>query len=81
METWKSRKLLEALKKVELKDVPGGHEIRQLRNPIQNIYVRSRKSGGELQNTVIHTIERLSVLEVQTRRIPEAARLFAEYPP
>jgi branched-chain amino acid transport system substrate-binding protein len=50
-------KLMEALKKVELKDVPRGPmKLDSYGNPIQNIYVRKvEKVGGELQNTVIHT--------------------------
>lgn len=55
-------KLLEALKKVELKDVPRGPmKLDSYGNPIQNIYVRKvEKAGGELQNTVIHTYPNVS---------------------
>ncbi len=55
-------KLLEALKKVELKDVPRGPmKLDGYGNPIQNIYVRKvEKAGGELQNTVIHTYPNVS---------------------
>ena len=50
-------KLMEALKKVELKDLPRGPmKLDSYGNPVQNIYVRKvEKVGGELQNTVIHT--------------------------
>jgi branched-chain amino acid transport system substrate-binding protein len=53
---------LEALKKVELKDVPRGPmKLDSYGNPIQNIYVRKvEKVGGELQNTVIHTYPNVS---------------------
>jgi branched-chain amino acid transport system substrate-binding protein len=55
-------KLLEALKKVELKDVPRGPmKLDSYGNPIQNIYVRKvEKVGGELQNTVIYTYPNVS---------------------
>ncbi|HYB19660.1 MAG TPA: ABC transporter substrate-binding protein [Thermodesulfobacteriota bacterium] len=55
-------KLLEALKKVELQDVPRGPmKLDSYGNPIQNIYVRKvEKVGGELQNTVIHTYPNVS---------------------
>jgi len=44
------------LKKVELKDVPGTDEVRQLRESDSDIYIRKvEKKGGELQNTVIQT--------------------------
>ena len=50
-------KLMEALKKVELKDLPRGPmKLDSYGNPVQNIYVRKvEKVEGELQNTVIHT--------------------------
>ncbi len=55
-------KLIEALKKVELKDVPRGPmKLDSYGNPIQNIYVRKvEKAGAELQNTVIHTYSNVS---------------------
>lgn len=55
-------KLMEALKKVELKDVPRGPmKLDNYGNPIQNIYIRKvEKVGGELQNTVIHTYPNVS---------------------
>lgn len=55
-------KLMEALKKVDLKDVPRGPmKLDNYGNPIQNIYVRKvEKVGGELQNTVIHTYPNVS---------------------
>jgi len=55
-------KLLEALKKVELKDVPRGPmKLDTYGNPVQNVYVRKvEKKGAELQNTVIHTYPEVS---------------------
>jgi len=55
-------KLMEALRKVELKDVPRGPmKLDSYGNPIQNIYVRKvEKVGGELQNTVIYTYPNVS---------------------
>jgi branched-chain amino acid transport system substrate-binding protein len=55
-------KLMEALRKVELKDVPRGPmKLDNYGNPIQNIYVRKvEKAGGELQNTVIYTYPNVS---------------------
>lgn len=55
-------KFLEALKKVEPKDVPRGPmKLDNYGNPIQNIYVRKvEKAGGELQNTVIQTYPNVS---------------------
>jgi len=73
-------KLMGALKKVELKDVPRGPmKLDNYGNPIQNIYIRKvEKKGGELQNTVIPNLSGcFPVLEVQTRGIPEAACLFS----
>jgi hypothetical protein len=68
-------KLLEALKNVELKDVPRGPmKLDSYGNPNQNIYVRKvEKVGGELQNTVIQTYPTFHSLEVQTRGVLEAA--------
>jgi len=55
-------KLMAALRKVELKDVPRGPmKLDNYGNPIQNIYVRKvEKVGGQLQNTVIHTYPNVS---------------------
>jgi branched-chain amino acid transport system substrate-binding protein len=55
-------KLMEALRKVDLKDLPRGPmKLDNYGNPIQNIYIRKvEKVGGELQNTVIHTIPNVS---------------------
>jgi branched-chain amino acid transport system substrate-binding protein len=55
-------KLMEALKKVDLKDVPRGPmKLDNYGNPIQNIYVRKvEKVGGELQNTIIYTYQNVS---------------------
>jgi branched-chain amino acid transport system substrate-binding protein len=55
-------KLMAALRKVELKDVPRGPmKLDNYGNPILNIYVRKvEKVGGELQNTVIHTYPNVS---------------------
>jgi len=55
-------KFMEALRKVELKDVPrGAFKLDAYGNPIQNVYIRKvERVGGELQNTVIHTIPNVS---------------------
>jgi branched-chain amino acid transport system substrate-binding protein len=55
-------KLMEALKKVELKDLPRGPmKLDSYGNPVQNIYIRKvERVGGELQNTVIHTYPEVS---------------------
>jgi branched-chain amino acid transport system substrate-binding protein len=55
-------KFMEALRKVELKDVPrGAFKLDAYGNPIQNVYIRKvEKVGGGLQNTVIHTIPNVS---------------------
>jgi branched-chain amino acid transport system substrate-binding protein len=55
-------KFMEALRKVELKDIPRGPmKLDTYSNPIQNIYVRKvERVGGELQNTVIHTFPNVS---------------------
>jgi len=55
-------KFMEALKKVELRDVPRGNfKLDEYLNPIQNVYIRKvERVGGELQNTVIHTIPNVS---------------------
>ncbi len=55
-------KFLEALRKVELKDVPRGpFKLDDYGNPVQNVYIRKvERVGGELQNTVIHTYPNVS---------------------
>jgi branched-chain amino acid transport system substrate-binding protein len=55
-------KFMEALRKVELKDVPRGNfRLDDYGNPIQNVYIRKvERVGGELQNSVIHTIPNVS---------------------
>jgi branched-chain amino acid transport system substrate-binding protein len=55
-------KFLDALKKVELKDVPRGPmKLDEYMNPVQNIYIRKvERVGGELQNTVIYTYPNVS---------------------
>jgi branched-chain amino acid transport system substrate-binding protein len=55
-------RFLQALKKVEIKDVPRGpFKLDDYGNPIQTIYIRKvEKVGGELQNTVIHTYPNVS---------------------
>jgi branched-chain amino acid transport system substrate-binding protein len=55
-------KLMAALRKVELKDVPRGPmKLDEYGNPIQNIYIRKvERMGGELRNTVIHTYPNVS---------------------
>jgi branched-chain amino acid transport system substrate-binding protein len=55
-------KFLQALRKVELKDVPRGPmKLGSYGNPIQNIYIRKvEKVNGELQNTVIYTYPNVS---------------------
>jgi branched-chain amino acid transport system substrate-binding protein len=55
-------KLMEALRKVEPKDVPRGPmKLDNYGNPIQNVYIRKvEKVGGQLQNTVIHTYPNVS---------------------
>ena len=55
-------KLMEALKKVEIKDVPRGpFRLDEYLNPIQSIYVRKvERVGGELQNSVIYTYPNVS---------------------
>ncbi len=57
-----SRKLLEALRKVEIKDVPRGpFKLDSYGNPVQTIYIRKvEKVGGELQNKVIHSYANVS---------------------
>jgi len=55
-------KLMAALRKVELTDVPRGPmKLDPYGNPIQNIYIRKvEKVGGALQNTVIYTYPNVS---------------------
>jgi len=55
-------KFLEALKRVDLKDLPRGPmHLDSYGNPVQNIYIRKvERVGGELQNTVIHTYPMVS---------------------
>jgi branched-chain amino acid transport system substrate-binding protein len=55
-------KLMEALKKVEIKDVPRGPlRLDDYLNPVQNIYVRKvERVGGDLQNSVTHTFPNVS---------------------
>jgi branched-chain amino acid transport system substrate-binding protein len=55
-------KLLAALRRVEIKDVPRGPmKLDSYGNPIQNIYVRKvEKVNGALQNTVIYTYPNVS---------------------
>jgi branched-chain amino acid transport system substrate-binding protein len=55
-------KFFEALKKVEIKDVPRGpFKLDDYLNPVQNVYIRKvERVGGELQNTVIQTYPNVS---------------------
>ncbi len=55
-------RLLEALKKVELRDVPrGSFKLDDYGNPVQNVYIRKvERVGGELQNTVVYTYPKVS---------------------
>ena len=55
-------RLLATLRKMELTDTPRGPiRFDEYGNPIQNIYVRKvERVGGRLQNTVIHTFEKVS---------------------
>jgi len=55
-------RLMEALKKVELKDVPRGpFKLDAYGNPVQNVYIRKvARVGGELQNTVVYTYPNVS---------------------
>ena len=57
-----NRRFLEALRKVQIKDVPRGpFTLDDYGNPIQNVYIRKvERVGGELQNTVIHTYPNVS---------------------
>jgi branched-chain amino acid transport system substrate-binding protein len=55
-------KLMEALRKVEIKDVPrGSFKLDDYGNPVQSVYIRKvERVGGELQNTVIYTYPNVS---------------------
>jgi branched-chain amino acid transport system substrate-binding protein len=55
-------KLMEALRRVEIRDVPrGSFKLDDYGNPVQNVYVRKvERVGGELQNTVIYTYPNVS---------------------
>ncbi|MBM4276358.1 MAG: ABC transporter substrate-binding protein [Deltaproteobacteria bacterium] len=55
-------KFMDALKKVELRDVPrGDFRLDEYGNPIQDVYIRKvEKVGGELQNSIIHTYPKVS---------------------
>ncbi|NWF93851.1 MAG: ABC transporter substrate-binding protein [Syntrophaceae bacterium] len=55
-------KFMEALRKVELRDVPRGNfRLDDYGNPIQNVYIRKvERVRGELQNTVIYTYPNVS---------------------
>ena len=54
--------LMEALKKVQLADLPRGPmKLDAYGNPVQNVYIRKvERVGGELQNTVIYTYPNVS---------------------
>jgi branched-chain amino acid transport system substrate-binding protein len=56
------QKFMEALRKVELKDVPRGpFKLDDYGNPVQNVYIRKvERVGAELQNTVIYTYPNVS---------------------
>jgi branched-chain amino acid transport system substrate-binding protein len=55
-------KLVAALRRVDLSDAPRGPlKLDEYGNPVENIYVRKvERVGGRLQNTVIHTFDRVS---------------------
>ena len=57
-----SETLLDALRKVKLADLPRGPvELDDYGSPIENVYIRKvERVNGELQNTVIETIPRVS---------------------
>jgi len=79
-----SSKFLEALKKVELRDIPRGPmRLDAHDNPIQNIYIRKvERVGGQLQNTVVHTYNHVSQFwkysPEEFLRLPVYSR---DYPP
>jgi branched-chain amino acid transport system substrate-binding protein len=56
------KRLVTALRKVELTDTPRGPiHFDEYGNPIENIYVRKvERIGGKLQNTVIYTFQNVS---------------------
>jgi branched-chain amino acid transport system substrate-binding protein len=55
-------RFMEALRKVDIKDVPRGpFKLDAYGNPVQNIYIRKvERVGGELQNTVVYTYPNVS---------------------
>jgi branched-chain amino acid transport system substrate-binding protein len=55
-------KFMDALRKVEIKDVPRGNfRLDEYGNPVQNVYIRKvERVRGELQNTVIYTYPNVS---------------------
>jgi branched-chain amino acid transport system substrate-binding protein len=55
-------KFMEALRKVDIKDVPRGpFKLDAYGNPVQNVYIRKvERVGGELQNTVVYTYPNVS---------------------
>jgi branched-chain amino acid transport system substrate-binding protein len=55
-------KFIEALKKVEITDVPRRpFKLESYGNPTQNVYIRKvERVGGEFQNTVIYTYPNVS---------------------
>ena len=72
-------KLMGALRKVELKDVPRGPmKLDDYGNPIQNIYIRKVEKSGRRasEHGDSNVSQRLPVLEIQTRGIFEATSLF-----
>jgi len=53
--------ILTAIKGVEIHTPRGTFTIDEFNNPVQDIYIRKvERIDGELQNTVIHTIEDVS---------------------
>jgi len=76
-------KFLATLRRVDLSDAPRGPvRFDDFGNPVQNIHVRKvERVGGKLQNTVIFTNpQRLAVLDLQARGLPEEPRLLARLP-
>jgi branched-chain amino acid transport system substrate-binding protein len=55
-------RLLEALRAVKVEDVPRGPvEADEFGSPVENVYIRRvERVNGELQNTVIATLPRVS---------------------
>ncbi|NWF93854.1 MAG: ABC transporter substrate-binding protein [Syntrophaceae bacterium] len=77
-------KFMDALRKVDLKDVPRGPmKLDNYGNPIQNIYIRKvEKKGGELQNTVIHTYPMVSQFwKYKAEEFLKQPVYSREYPP